>query len=48
MFSDSAGLQFFMHKKSPHLYGHYAKFGKVTEGLGSSYFYHNLIDSKNK
>ena len=31
---DSAGSQFFiMHKKSPHLDGDYAAFGKVTEGM---------------
>ncbi len=31
---DSAGSQFFlMHKKSPHLDGQYAAFGKMTEGL---------------
>lgn len=31
---DSAGSQFFiMHKKSPHLDGEYAAFGKVIEGL---------------
>lgn len=31
---DSAGSQFFiMHKKSPHLDGSYAAFGKVTEGM---------------
>lgn len=31
---DSAGSQFFiMHKKSPHLDGQYAAFGKVTEGM---------------
>ncbi len=31
---NSAGSQFFvMHKKSPHLDGQYAAFGKVTEGL---------------
>lgn len=30
---DSAGSQFFiMHKKSPHLDGAYAAFGKITEG----------------
>lgn len=34
MHPDSAGSQFFiMHKKSPHLDGQYAAFGKVTEGL---------------
>ena len=34
MMPDSAGSQFFiMHKKSPHLDGQYAAFGKVTEGL---------------
>ncbi len=34
MSPDSAGSQFFiMHKKSPHLDGQYAGFGKVTEGL---------------
>ena len=34
MHPDSAGSQFFiMHKKSPHLDGAYAAFGKVTEGL---------------
>ena len=34
MIPDSAGSQFFiMHKKSPHLDGAYAAFGKVTEGL---------------
>lgn len=31
---DSAGSQFFIiHKKSPHLDGQYAAYGKVTEGL---------------
>ena len=31
---NSAGSQFFiMHKKSPHLDGQYASFGKVIEGL---------------
>lgn len=31
---DSAGSQFFiMHKKSPHLDGAYAAFGKITEGM---------------
>jgi len=31
---NSAGSQFFiMHKKSPHLDGQYAAFGKVTEGM---------------
>lgn len=31
---NSAGSQFFiMHKKSPHLDGQYAAFGKVTEGI---------------
>ncbi len=31
---DSAGSQFFiMHKRSPHLDGEYAAFGKITEGL---------------
>ena len=31
---DSAGSQFFiMHQTSPHLYGQYAAFGAVTEGL---------------
>lgn len=34
MAPNSAGSQFFiMHKKSPHLDGQYAGFGKVTEGL---------------
>ena len=34
MHPDSAGSQFFvMHKKSPHLDGAYAAFGKITEGL---------------
>ena len=34
MHPDSAGSQFFiMHKKSPHLDGAYAAFGKVTEGM---------------
>ena len=34
MAPDSAGSQFFiMHKKSPHLDGAYAAFGKVTEGM---------------
>lgn len=34
MMPDSAGSQFFiMHKKSPHLDGEYAGFGKVIEGL---------------
>ncbi|MCR5002539.1 MAG: peptidylprolyl isomerase [Lachnospiraceae bacterium] len=34
MMPDSAGSQFFiMHKRSPHLDGAYAAFGKVTEGL---------------
>lgn len=34
MHPDSAGSQFFiMHKKSPHLDGAYAAFGKVIEGL---------------
>ena len=34
MSPDSAGSQFFiMHKKSPHLDGQYAAFGKVTEGM---------------
>lgn len=34
MHPDSAGSQFFiMHKKSPHLDGQYAAFGKVTEGF---------------
>ena len=34
MVPDSAGSQFFiMHKKSPHLDGQYAAFGKVTEGM---------------
>ena len=34
MIPDSAGSQFFiMHKRSPHLDGAYAAFGKVTEGL---------------
>jgi len=34
MSPDSAGSQFFiMHKKSPHLDGQYAGFGKVIEGL---------------
>ena len=32
--SDSAGSQFFiMHKKSPHLDGEYASFGKIIEGM---------------
>ena len=31
---DSAGSQFFiMHKRSPHLDGQYAAFGKITEGM---------------
>ena len=31
---DSAGSQFFiMHKKSPHLDGAYAAFGRITEGM---------------
>ena len=31
---DSAGSQFFiMHKKSPHLDGDYAGFGKIIEGM---------------
>ena len=31
---DSAGSQFFiMHKKSPHLDGNYAAFGKIIEGI---------------
>ena len=34
MAPDSAGSQFFiMHKKSPHLDGQYAAFGKVIEGM---------------
>ena len=34
MAPNSAGSQFFiMHKNSPHLYGYYAAFGKVTEGM---------------
>lgn len=34
MAPDSAGSQFFiMHKKSPHLDGSYAAFGKVIEGM---------------
>lgn len=34
MHPDSAGSQFFiMHKKSPHLDGAYAAFGKITEGM---------------
>ena len=34
MAPDSAGSQFFiMHVDSPHLYGAYAAFGKVTEGI---------------
>ena len=34
MIPDSAGSQFFiMHKNSPHLYGAYAAFGKVIEGM---------------
>ena len=34
MIPDSAGSQFFiMHKKSPHLDGAYAAFGKVIEGM---------------
>jgi peptidyl-prolyl cis-trans isomerase B (cyclophilin B) len=34
MSPNSAGSQFFvMHKKSPHLDGQYAGFGKVIEGL---------------
>ena len=34
MMPDSAGSQFFiMHKKSPHLSGAYAAFGKITEGI---------------
>lgn len=34
MIPDSAGSQFFiMHKKSPHLDGAYAAFGKITEGM---------------
>ena len=34
MMPDSAGSQFFiMHKKSPHLDGQYAAFGKVIEGM---------------
>lgn len=38
MSPNSAGSQFFiMHKKSPHLDGQYAAFGKVTEGL-------NIVD----
>ncbi len=38
MSPNSAGSQFFiMHKKSPHLDGQYAAFGKVTEGF-------NIVD----
>ena len=34
MVPDSAGSQFFiMHKKSPHLDGSYAAFGKIIEGM---------------
>ena len=34
MMPDSAGSQFFiMHKKSPHLDGEYAAFGKIIEGM---------------
>ena len=34
MMPDSAGSQFFiMHKKSPHLDGSYAAFGKVVDGM---------------
>ena len=34
MHPDSAGSQFFiMHKKSPHLDGAYAAFGRITEGM---------------
>ncbi len=34
MMPDSAGSQFFiMHKKSPHLDGQYAAFGKVVDGM---------------
>ena len=34
MAPDSAGSQFFiMHKKSPHLDGAYAAFGKIVEGM---------------
>ena len=34
MMPNSAGSQFFiMHKKSPHLDGAYAAFGKITEGM---------------
>ncbi len=34
MIPDSAGSQFFiMHKKSPHLDGEYAAFGKIIEGM---------------
>ena len=34
MHPNSAGSQFFiMHKKSPHLDGAYAAFGKITEGM---------------
>lgn len=34
MHPDSAGSQFFiMHKKSPHLDGSYAAFGKIIEGM---------------
>ena len=34
MIPDSAGSQFFiMHKKSPHLDGDYAAFGKIIEGM---------------
>ena len=34
MHPDSAGSQFFiMHKAAPHLYGSYAAFGKIIEGM---------------
>lgn len=34
MMPDSAGSQFFiMHEDAPHLYGSYAAFGKVIEGM---------------